>query len=152
MVRLIYPLILIACLAACQRGGANDTGAVRQGVMDHLTKGGYNVSGMDIQVASVQFNGEQADATVAVTAKGQTGGPPMTIKYHLEHQSGKWVVVRRANDGSHGGTGDPGMAGTNPHGGAMPPAAAGADNPHGGMAPAGGSAMPSPHDLPPAKK
>ena len=150
MVRWIYPLLLIACLTGCQHGGANNTGAVRQGVIDHLTKGGYNVSGMDIQVASVDFKGEQAEATVAVTAKGQTGAPPMTIKYHLEHQNGKWVVVSRASDSSHGGAADPNMS--NPHGGAMPPAGAGASNPHGGMAPAGGSGMPSPQDLPPAKK
>ena len=151
MVRLIYPLLLIVCLAGCQRGGANNTDAVRQGVIDRLTKGGYNISGMDIQVASVQFNGDQADATVSMAAKGQTGAPPMSLRYHLARQNGKWVVTGLAKDNSHGTAADPGMAATNPHGGAMPPAAGG-DNPHGGMAPAGGSAMPSPQDLPPATK
>lgn len=152
--RLLSPLLLIVCLAGCQHSGANNTEAVRQAVIDHLAKGSYNVSGMDIAVASVKYNGEQADATVSVTAKGQTGAPPMTLPYHLERQSGKWVVVGLAK-GSHGTAADPNASSTNPHGGTMPPAAGGADNPHGGMAPApagGGAAMPSPHDLPPAKK
>jgi hypothetical protein len=150
-VRLIYPLILIACLAGCQHSGANNTDAVRQAVIDRLSKGGYNVSGMDIKVASVQFNGEQADATVSMTAKGQTGGQPMSIAYHLERQNSKWVVTGLGKSSSHGTAADPNAAGMNPHGGAMPPAAAGSTNPHGGMAPAA-SSMPSPHDLPPATK
>ena len=152
-----YSLLLIVCLAGCQHGGANNTDAVRQGVIDHLAKASYNVSGMDIQVAAVQFNGEQADATVSVSAKGQTGAPPMSLRYHLEHQNDKWVVTGLAKDSTHGSSADPNAAATNPHGGAMPPAADGtaADgtgNPHGGMAPAGGSSMPSPQDLPPTKK
>ena len=151
MVRLIYPLLLIACLAGCQHGGGNNADAVRQAVIDRLTKGGYNVSGMDIKVASVKFNGDQADATVTMTPKGQAGAPPMTIPYHLERQNGKWVASL-AKSSTHGGAADPGMAGTNPHGGAMPPAPAGGGNPHGGMAPAGSSSMPSPQDLPPATK
>ncbi|MEI9974410.1 MAG: hypothetical protein WDO73_21615 [Ignavibacteriota bacterium] len=147
---MISSLVLIVCLAGCQHGGANNTEAVRQGVIDHLVKANYNVSGMDIQVASVKFDGEKADATVSVTAKGQTGTPPMTLPYHLERQNGKWVVLNPAK-GGHGIGADPNAGETNPHGGAMPPAAPGADNPHGGMPPAGG-AMPSPHDLPPATK
>jgi hypothetical protein len=152
-VRLISSLLLIVCLVGCQHGGANNTEAVRLGVIDHLAKGNYNVSGMDVTVSAVQYDGEKADATVAVAAKGQTGAPAMSLRYHLEHQNGKWVVTGLAKDSSHGTAVDPNAGGTNPHGGAMPGAAAGADNPHGGMAPAGGgAAMPSPHDLPPAKK
>jgi hypothetical protein len=149
-VRLFPSLLLIVCLAGCQHGGANDTGAVRQAVIDRLAKGGYNISGMDIQVASVKFNGDQADATISLTAKGQTGAPPMSLPYHLERQSGKWVVTGLAKGSTHGGAADPNAA-TNPHGGAMPPAAGGGGNPHGGMPPASG-AMPSPQDLPPATK
>ena len=141
--RLISSLLLILCLAACQRGGQKNTDAVRQGVIDHLAKGNYNVPGMDIKVANVQFNREQADATVTVTAKGQTSAPPMTLRYHMEHQNNKWVVVGLAKETGHGGAADP-NAGANPHGGGMPAAAPGVD-PHGGK-------MPSPQDLPPATK
>ncbi len=150
--RLISSLLLIVCLIGCQHGGANNTDAVRQGVIDHLAKGNYNVAAMDVTVSGVQYDGDnKAVATVAVAAKGQTGAPPMTLRYQLEKQSGKWVVTGLAKDSAHG-TADPNAGGTNPHGGAMPPAAAGSDNPHGGMPPAGGGAMPSPKDLPPATK
>jgi hypothetical protein len=157
IVRVFFPLLLIVSLAGCQHGGANSTEAVRQGVIDRLSKGGYNLSAMDIQVASVQFKGEEADATISLSAKGQANAAPMTLRYHLEHQNGKWVVTGYAKDNAHGSAADPNMGGmnpggTNPHGGAMPPAAAGADNPHGGMPPSGGGAMPSPSDLPPASK
>jgi hypothetical protein len=149
-VRLIYPLLLIVCLAGCQHGGANNTEAVRLGVIDHLVQAKFDMAAMDIKVNSVKYNGEQADADVAVLLKGKSDAPPMNFRYHLEHQANKWVVVGMAQDSGHSGSvgGDPGAA-TNPHGGAMPPAAAGSDNPHGGMAPSG---MPSPKDLPPAKK
>lgn len=151
--RLIPSLLLILCLAGCQHGG-NNTEAVRQAVMDRLAKGGYNMSGMDIKIASVQYNGDQAEAAVSVTAKGQTGGPPMSLSYHLERQNGKWVATGLSKGNQHGGgVPAPGAGGANPHGGAMPPAAGGADNPHGGMAPGGGGmSMPSPKDLPPATK
>ena len=148
--RLISSLLLIVCLAGCQHGGANNTEAVRQAVIDHLAKGGFNMAAMDVQITAVKYDGDKADATVNVTAKGQAGAPPMALPYHMERQSGKWVVIALAK-GGHGGAVDP-NAGTNPHGGAMPPAAAGTDNPHGGMPPSGGGAMPSPTDLPPAKK
>jgi hypothetical protein len=154
-VRLIVPLVFILCLAGCQHGGANNTDAVRQGVIDHLQQAKFDMAAMDVKVAAVQYNGEQADATVAVTLKGKSDAPPMSFRYHLEHQANKWVVVGMTQDSGHSGAApgaaNPG-AGTNPHGGAMPPAAGGADNPHGGMAPAAGGAMPSPQDLPPAKK
>jgi hypothetical protein len=152
IVRLISCLLLLFCLVGCQHGGANNADAVRQGVIDHLAKANYNVAGMDVTVAGVQYNGEQAEATVLVAAKGQTGAQAMSLRYRLEHQNGKWVVTGLAKDGSHGADSDPNAGATNPHGGAMPPAAVGADNPHGAMPPAGGGAMPSPTDLPPAKK
>ena len=153
IVRPIFPLLLILCLAGCQHGGSNNPDAVRQGVMDRLAQQKFDLNAMDIKVSSVEFHGEQADAVVSVALKGKTDG--MSFHYHLQRQANKWVVVGSPNSNAHGGAGtaDPNMGGANPHGGAMPPAAAGGDNPHGGMAPAGGAgSMPSPQDLPPAKK
>jgi hypothetical protein len=140
------------CLAACQRSGQNNSEAVRQGVLDRLAKQGLNVSGMDVTIATAKFNekGDQVDTVVNITAKGQTGGTPMTMPYHLEHQDNKWVVVSGGAGAAGHGTADPNATGTNPHGGAMPAdggAMPGADNPHGGA-----GKMPSPQDLPPTKK
>ena len=137
-------LLLILCLAACQHGIQSNE-AVRQGVIDHLTKANINPVNVDVTVSSVQFNGNKASAQVSVTAKGVTGGMPMSFKYLLEQQDKKWVVTGRDTSGdAHGKEAAPGA---NPHGGgAMPDAMPGAANPH------GGAAMPSPNDLPPAKK
>jgi hypothetical protein len=142
-VRIIWAVGLVLCLAACNRGNGSQE-AVRQGVIDFVAARGLNIQGMNVDLTSVQFNGNQADATVEFTPKGGPAGSGMSMKYQLQQQSGKWVVTGRKDAGPpHGAGGQPsGQAPMeNPHGGGMgaPPAG-------------GGSAMPSPQDLPPVKK
>jgi hypothetical protein len=129
-------------LAACNRG-TQSKDAVRQGVLDYLSSKGLNMSGMNVDVTAVQFNGDRAEASVSITAKGTQGGG-MSPVYVLEQKGGKWAVTGRKD-----------LPGEAPHGGgaAMP----GATNPHGGAMPAPpaadpGGKMPSPEDLPPAGK
>jgi hypothetical protein len=146
-VRIVSTLLLIFGLAGCHRGvESND--AVRQGVLDYLATKGMTPASMDINVTSVKFNGDKADATVSFAAKG-TGAGQMAIQYHLELKDNKWAVVGRGDAGQHG-------AGQMPPGGApMGGAAPGMDNPHGGgamAAPGAGGKMPAPEDLPPAGK
>ena len=111
------------------------------------------MAGMDVTLNSVQFNGNQADASVSIAAKGANAAQGMQMKYHLEQKDGKWVVVGRQDSSHGGGAMAPGAANpgaVNP-GGAMP----GGANPHAGGAmgaPAAGGKMPSPEDLPPATK
>ena len=144
----IASLLLFVCLAACNRSGQSND-AVRQGVLDHLTKAGLNMAGMEVTLNSVQFNGNQADASVSIAAKGANAAQGMQMKYHLEQKDKIWVVVGRQDSGQHGaGALVPGAA--NPDG-AVP----GGANPHAGGAmgaPAAGGKMPSPEDLPPAAK
>lgn len=131
-------LLLILSLAACNSAKKNND-AVRQGVIDYLAQKGLNIQGMDVSITNLEVNGSQADATVSMTPKGASPAQGMSMKYHLEDKGGKWTVVGRQDTGA------------SPHGGgAMPPAGAGSANPHGGAAPSG--KMPSPEDLPPAKK
>jgi hypothetical protein len=140
-VRIVSALFLILGLAACNRSGQNND-AVRQGVMDHLSAAGLNMAGMDVTLVSVQMNGNQADASVSITAKGANAAQGMQMKYHLEQKDNKWVVVGRQDSSQHGaGAVAPGAA--NPHAGGTAGGAMGA--------PAGGK-MPSPEDLPPATK
>jgi len=132
-------LALILCLAACNRGNT-DKEAVRQGIVDHVSKAGLNMGAMELTVGSVEFNGDKANATVSFAAKGSPASAGMSIQYQLERQAGKWVVVGRKD------------AGGSPHGGGAMPGGA---NPHGGMAPptgGGPASMPSPRDLPPTGK
>ena len=67
---------------------------MRQGVLDYLATKGMTAAAMDINVTSVKFNGDKADATVSFAAKG-TGAGQMAIQYHLEQKDNKWVVVGR---------------------------------------------------------
>jgi len=136
-VRIASALLLILALTGCGRKTQNSD-AVRQGVLDHLTKAGLNVQAMDVKVTAVQFNGNRADATVAITPKG-TNTAGMSMTYQLEQQGGNWVVVGRPAGTPHGGMAMP-PSGANPHGGGM--AAPGA--------PASPGGMPAPEDLPPA--
>jgi hypothetical protein len=132
---------MLLSLAACNRGGQSKD-AVRQGVVDYLSgRKDLNLSSMDIDVSSVQFNGNKADATVTFAPKGGNPSQGMTMRYQLEQQGSRWEVVGRQDSG-HAGAVAPGAA--NPHGeGAIP----GADNnPQAG---GGGVRMPSPEDLPP---
>jgi hypothetical protein len=142
-VRIAAVLLLTIAVTGCNRGARNNE-AVRQGVMDHLTKAGLNVKGMDVSMTALQFNGDRADATVSIVPKGVPGGG-MSMMYRLERQNGNWVVVGRQDAGAPHGAGamTPGIP--NPHGGVMPPSAAAP----GGVSPGG---MPAPEDLPPAGK
>jgi len=142
-VRTASLLLVLLSLAACNRG-TQSKDAVRQGVLDYLAGKGLNMAGMNVDVTSVQFNGDRAEAAVSITAKGGAPGTGMTPVYILERKSGKWVVTGRKETGGppHGGSPAAAPGAENPHGGAMPPApAAGA-----------GGKMPSPEDLPPTGK
>jgi hypothetical protein len=125
-VRVTFALPLILCLAACNSAKQNSD-AVRQGVVDHLSRAGLNVAGMDITVRSIQVHGSQADAAVTITGKGGNSAQGMQMTYHMEQKDGKWVVVGRQDGGQHGST-------------VAPPAAT----------PRDGGSMPSPEDLPAA--
>jgi hypothetical protein len=144
-VRLSAVLLLALSLAACNSASKNND-AVRQGVIDYLAQRGLNVQGMDVSITNLETKGNQADATVSIVPKGGDKAQGMSMRYHLEQRDNKWSVVGKKDTGA------------SPHGGgAMPPAAPGAENPHGAMPPAGAAPggagkMPSPEDLPPAKK
>jgi hypothetical protein len=146
-VRIVSTFLLIFCLAGCHHGVENND-AVRQGVLDYLATKGMTPAAMDINVTSVKFDGDKADATVSFAAKG-SGAGQMAIQYHLVLKDSKWAVVGRGDAGQHGAGQVP--PGASPQGGAMP----GMDNPHGGgamAAPGAGGKMPAPEDLPPAGK
>jgi hypothetical protein len=135
----LFPAAMAFAFAGCHSSMENKE-AVQRGIMDRLSAAGLSTQNMDVDVNNVQFHGGKADADVEVRAKGTSHGQGMQMHYGLENQSGKWVVISRADMAGHGGAVVPPSA--NPHGGAMP-----------GMPPDhGGSLMPAPQDLPPAGK
>ncbi len=135
----VYPLLAVAlALTGCNRGGNVDTKeAVRQGVIDYLaSRSNLNVASMNVDVTSVSFKENEADAVVSFSPKGASGpGQAMSMRYTLERKGGRWVVKGRADSGQHGAA----PMGENPHGSAAPGAMPA--NP-GGALPPGHPSMP----------
>jgi hypothetical protein len=138
--------VLAAALFLSGCGRAVDSKeAVRQGVLDHLsTRAGLDLKSMQVDVVSVSFRQNEADAVVSFQPKGSPGpSAGMQMQYTLEKKGGRWVVkVKRESGMSPHGGGAPGpaMPPGHPPGGAMPPGGAGTP----------GGAMPPGH--PPAGK
>src|SRR2546423_12743827 len=98
-------------LVGCNKGNIDTKEAVRQGVIDYLAgRQNLNVSSMNVDVTSVTFKENEADATVAFAPKTGGGSQPVTFSYVLERKGNRWVVK-------------PGAAGKSPHAGGatMPP-------------------------------
>ena len=144
--KIVALLILLVSLTACKRGIQNKD-AVRQGVLDYLaSRPNLSMSGMTVDVASVTFKENKAEAQVTFSAKGgPAGGGGMTMRYTLEQKNNKWVVMGKADSGQspHGaGAAAPGMPPdmANPHSGG---GSVDTEKPGGGAPPAGG--MPGGH-------
>jgi hypothetical protein len=134
-------ILLAAAIALIGCGGANqDRQAVHQGILDHLAQAGFSNQNMDVSETSIQFHGDKADAMVKIAPKGAGPAQAMQLRYSLQRNGSRWAVVGRPDTGSGHGTLAPGTP--NPHGEAMPE----------GASPASGQKMPSPEDLPPARK
>jgi hypothetical protein len=95
----IIPLATLILLTACSRR-IDTTEAVRQGVLDYLaTRSNLNMSAMNVEVATVSFRKDEADATVSFTAKGSPGAKGMSIRYTLTRKGSKWVVKDKPEGG-----------------------------------------------------
>jgi hypothetical protein len=137
-VKLIALLATVLVLAGCGRGGVENKEAVRQAVMDYLSKRtNLNMSSMNVDVTSVTFKGNEADATVAFSPKGGGAGSGMSLRYALERQGNRWVVKGRAGSGGHGAGGSMPMPGMQGGGQQMPGMQGGAQAPPSGEMPAG---------------
>jgi hypothetical protein len=97
-------------LAACKKDLQNQE-AVRQGVMNYLSKRSDLVA-MDVSVASVAFQQDEATAQVHFQAKGNSSpAAGMTMQYVLERKDGQWVVKgRTGSNAAHGANGLPSQA------------------------------------------
>jgi len=134
-------MMIAAALAviSCSKDIQNSD-AVKQAVVDYLKtrQTGLNMDAMTIDVTSLAFQKDQAQATVRFTPKGIPNGG-MSMSYALDRKGNKWVVRGRLENGvnPHGGQAlpdgsggatpavpmplPPGHPSTNPSGGALPP-------------------------------
>jgi hypothetical protein len=125
-VKVLAALALACCaLSGCNRASQSKE-AIRAGVIEYVSTK-VNVGAMDVDVTSIDFKGNEADATVAFRAKGADPASGLQMRYTLEQKSGKWVVKDKAQAGGspHGAAMNPGGEPANPHGngggGALPP-------------------------------
>jgi len=108
--------LLICALAACNRASESKE-AIRESVINHVS-GKVNVGSMDVDVTSISFKGNEADATVTFRPKGAGPGAGLQMQYTLQQKAGKWVVKDKAQaGGSPHGAINPGAEAANPHGG-----------------------------------
>jgi hypothetical protein len=110
--------VVIFHLGGCSQN-LNTKEAVRQGVIDHLAKRknlDLNLSQMDVDISSVTFRSNEADAVVSFRPKGSPSGG-MQMNYTLERSGNQWKVKAKADNGA------------NPHG--APPAGAMPEMPSG---------------------
>jgi len=72
-VKSLTTIALLCCaLTGCNRAN-QDKEAIRQGVIEYVSTK-VNIGAMDVDVTSIAFKGDQADATVAFRAKGVAVG------------------------------------------------------------------------------
>lgn len=99
----------LLCLTACQKNIQTNE-AVRDGVIKHLSQNkNLSISSMDVEVASVTFKDNEAEAAVSFKPKGGDASSSMTMRYTLEKKGGEWVVKKKADSGMGHGAADSGM-------------------------------------------
>ena len=88
---LIGALVFVA-LAGCSRN-IDTTDAVKRGVLHDIPKD-VNVGSMDVNVVSVSFRGQEADAVVSFAPRGAP--PMMSMNYTMERKANEWHIKKRA--------------------------------------------------------
>ncbi len=64
---------------------------------------------MDIQITTVTFRDNEADATISFKPKGGDPAAGMEMKYTLERKGNDWVVKKNPVAGGHSGVMPEGM-------------------------------------------
>jgi len=106
----------------CSRGNQTPE-AVRQGILDYLaSRSDLDLASIQVEVTSVSFRQNEADATVAFRPKGGVPGAGMQMRYTLERKGSGWMVKGKGQAPS----------GSSPHG--LEPSPAPAKSPAAGPA------------------
>jgi hypothetical protein len=92
-VKLLYPgALAFAVLLGCSKN-IDTMDSVKQGVLRDIPKD-VNVGAMDVNVVSVSFRGQEADAVVSFAPKG--GRPMMSMNYTMERKGNEWHIKKRS--------------------------------------------------------
>ncbi len=119
---LICAALLLAVGGACsafpkKNQAERDREAIAAALQKHLSsKGGLNLTAMDIVVKDVKYRGSQVEAEVEFRAR--QGGGTMQKTYQLERQGNDWVVQSSSGHGTAPPQAEEGMP---PGAGTLPP-------------------------------
>ena len=112
----MLPLTILILTACSDR--LHNKEMVQKAITDRLqSHSGLDLNELNVTTTSVSYDKNKAYATVAFHPKGDPSvNSGMTMKYTLEEQSGKWVVINVGEGQGHGAAGQGGMNGS-----ALPP-------------------------------
>lgn len=114
-------MLALVLLAGCSKNIQTNE-AVREGVIRHLSQNsGLNLASMDIEVTSVTFRDNEADAVVGFRPKGGGAMSGMSMRYTLERKGNEWVVKKKAGAGMGHGMMPPGGEAPKQEEGGLPP-------------------------------
>jgi hypothetical protein len=107
-------------LGACSKNIQTNE-AVRESVVSYLAtvaaEKGLDMSAMEVEVAKVSFERDEARATISIRPKNVPGSAGMQIAYALDRKGDKWVVRGAVPGGSPHSEAEPNVApGTLPPG------------------------------------
>ena len=118
----MFRLAAVLCLTILIVTGCADPlrskDQVQKAIVERLqSRSGLDLQQLDVTTTSLSFDKNKAYATVAFHPKGTSAvNSGMTMKYTLEEQSGKWVVVKVGDQQGHGMPGHGGIGGQLPPG------------------------------------
>lgn len=76
---------------------------VREDLMTHLRKAGFNTQTLEVDVTKVAFEKNVAHASVSFRPRGSTNiHDSMVMNYTMEIRDGHWLVTGRADSSGHG--------------------------------------------------
>ncbi|MGB9610770.1 MAG: hypothetical protein ACPL7M_07330 [Bryobacteraceae bacterium] len=113
--------LALALLAGCSKNIQTNE-AVREGIIKHLSQNsGLNLASMDIEVTSVTFRDNEADAVVGFKPRGGGAMSGMSMRYTLERKGNEWVVKKKMDSGMGHGMMPPSGGEPKQPEGALPP-------------------------------
>ena len=100
--KILCVLVPVFFLFGCAKD-INNKDAVKEAVLKRLASvSGLNMSGMEVEVSNVSFQGNQAEAQVAFKVKGSADSM-LNMSYKLERKGDEWTV--KSSSGGMGGGG-----------------------------------------------
>jgi hypothetical protein len=106
--RALASALLAISLGACAGGTADSEGGEEEDILAaiqiYLRDRGLNPDAMNMELAHLTLDGDQARASIRFTSADTTEG--LEFEYELSRSEGSWQVVGSSGEDAHDGEGD----------------------------------------------